>query len=729
MKKRVKIPVEGMTCASCALTVKKAIEKVPGTDDINVDLATNMAIFSYDPNLITLEEIAKNVLKTGYKLKLSIDKEVDELDKAKNRLILTSILLIPIITLMVIHMFNILMIPYIDILEILLAIPVIFVAGFDTQKNAFKALIHGNFNMDLLISLGTIASFSTGVIKILEINVFNFSFVGAMIMFFHLLGKYLEAITKGRASKEIRKLLELEAKQARIIVDDTEVEVNIKELDIGDIMVIRPGEKIPTDGIIIQGQTTIDESMVSGESMPVFKKEGNEVIGGTINGMNLIKVKVTKLGEDTFLSQLIKLVEEASLSKVPIQEFADKVISIFVPAVLIISLTSFLFHLLFPSLSKDLLTSFSKFIPWINPNLSTLSLSIYSSIATLVIACPCALGLATPTVLMVSSGIGAKNGIFIRNGKAIEFMKDIDTIVFDKTGTITSGKFKISDFISFNKDDKEAFKILASLSKYSNHPLSKVIFEEYSKINNDLYEVKNFVEIPGIGIKGEIFNKEYFAGKIENSLNSDIKEILNKLEDEGKSIVTLKEKDDVLAIVGLSDTLKEESKEVIKEIKNLRIDIILLTGDNERVANYIGREVNIKKIISNVSPKEKVEVIKKFKSENKKVAMIGDGINDAPSLKISDIGIAIGSGSDIAIEAGDIVLLNGELKNVLKSIKLSKETFKKIKQNLFWALFYNIIAIPLAFFGFLHPVIAEISMALSSINVITNSIRLKNIKF
>jgi Cu+-exporting ATPase len=726
MKKRVKIPVEGMTCASCALTVKKAIEKLPGTDDINVDLATNMAIFSYDPNLITLEEIAKNVSKTGYKLKLSIDKEVDELNKAQNRLILTSILLIPIITLMITHMFNILMIPYIDILEILLAIPVIFVAGFDTHKNAFKALIHGNFNMELLISLGTIASFLTGIIKIFGINVFNFSFIGAMIMFFHFLGKYLEAITKRRASKEIRKLLELEAKKARIIVDNTEVEVNIKELDIGDIIVIRPGEKIPTDGIIIQGQTTIDESMVSGESMPVFKKEGDEVIGGTINGMNLIKVKVTKLGEDTFLSQLIKLVEEASLSKVPIQEFADKVISIFVPTVLIISLSSFLFHLLFPSLSQDLLISFSKFIPWINPNLSILSLSIYSSIATLVIACPCALGLATPTALMVSSGIGAKNGIFIRNGKAIEFMKDIDTIVFDKTGTITSGKFKISDFISF---DKEAFKILASLSKYSNHPLSRVIFEEYSKNHNDLYEVKNFVEIPGVGIKGEIFNKEYFAGKIENSFNSNIKEIFNKLENDGKSIVALKENDKVLAIVGLSDTLKEESKEVINEIKKLGIDIILLTGDNERVANFIGREVNINKIISNVSPKEKVEVIKKLKSENKKVAMIGDGINDAPSLKTSDIGIAIGSGSDIAIEAGDIVLLKGELKNVLKAIKLSKETFKKIKQNLFWALFYNIIAIPLAFFGFLHPVIAEIAMALSSINVITNSIRLKNIKF
>ena len=726
MRKRVKIPVEGMTCASCALTVKKAIEKTPGTDDINIDLATNMAIFSYDPNLITLEEIAKNVSKTGYKLKLSIDKEVSDLDKAKNRLILTSILLIPIITIMIIHMLNILMIPYIDIIEILLAIPVIFVAGFDTQKNAFKALIHGNFNMDLLISLGTIASFSTGIIKILGINVFNFSFIGAMIMFFHLLGKYLEALTKGRASKEIRKLLELEAKKARIIVDDTEVEVNIKELDIGDIMIIRPGEKIPTDGIIIQGQTTIDESMVSGESMPVFKKEGDEVIGGTINGMNLIKVKVTKLGEDTFLSQLIKLVEEASLSKVPIQVFADKVIFIFVPAVLMISLASFLFHFLFPSLSKELLISFSKFLPWINPNLSTLSLSIYASIATLVIACPCALGLATPTALMVSSGIGAKNGIFIRNGKAIEFMKDIDTIVFDKTGTITSGKFKISDFISFNK---EAFKILASLSKYSNHPLSRVIFEEYSNNHNDLYEVKNFVEIPGVGIKGEILNKEYFAGKTKNYLNSSIKEIVNKLEDEGKSIVILKENDKVLTIVGLSDTLKEESIEIIKEIKNLGIDIILLTGDNERVANFIGRELNIKKIISNVSPKEKVEVIKKLKGENRKIAMIGDGINDAPSLKISDIGIAIGSGSDIAIEAGDIVLLKGELKNVLKAIKLSKETFKKIKQNLFWALFYNIIAIPLAFFGFLHPVIAEIAMALSSINVITNSIRLKNIKF
>lgn len=726
MKKRVKLPVEGMTCASCALTVKKEIEEAKGTSDVNVNLATNSAFFYYDPNLITLEEIAKNVSKTGYLLKLSKEYEEEELDKAKKRLTLSSILLIPIVTLMLIHMFNFLMIPYIDILEILLTIPVIFIAGFKTHKNGFKALIHKNFNMDLLISLGTISSFSTGIIKILGVNIFNFSFIGAMIIFFHLLGKYLEALTKGKATKEIKKLLELGSKKARIIVDDKEVEVDIKELDIGDIMVIKPGEKIPTDGTIVQGETVVDESMISGESIPVYKKEGDEVFGGTINGMNLILVKVIKLGEDTFLSQLKKLLEEATLSKVPIQESLDKVISIFVPTVLIISFLSFLFHLLFPLLSKEILLSFSKFIPWVNPNLSPISFSIYSSIATLVIACPCALGLATPTAIMVSSGIGAKNGIFIRNGKAIEFMKDIDTIVFDKTGTVTYGKFMITDFISF---DKESFKILASLTKYSNHPLSKLIYKEYSKNSNDLYEVENFVENPGIGIKGKILGDEYFAGKLNEPLDSDIEKIIKKLENDGKSIVVLKKENKILAIVGLSDTIKEESKDVIKDIKNLGIEVILLTGDNERVANFIGKEINITKIISNVSPKDKVEVIKRLKSENKKVAMVGDGINDAPSLKISDIGIAIGSGSDIAIEAGDIVLLKGELKNVLKAINLSRHTFRKIKQNLFWAFFYNIIAIPLAFFGFLHPVVAEIAMALSSINVIINSIRLKNIKF
>jgi len=725
MKKKVKIPVEGMTCASCALTVEKAIEKSPGTYDINVNLATNMAVFSYDPSIVKLEDIAKNVSKTGYSLKLSMDKEDKELDNAKKRLIITSILLIPIITLMIIHMFNIQMVPYIDVIEIILSIPVIFIAGFNTHKNAFKALIHGNFNMDLLISLGTIASFLTGIIKFFGLEIYNFAFVGAMIMFFHLLGKYLESITKGRASKEIKKLLEMGTKKARIIVDETEVEVNIKELDIGDIMIVRPHEKIPTDGLIIEGKTTIDESMISGESLPVFKKEGDFVFGGTINGMNLIKVKVTKVGEETFLSQLIKLVEEASLSKVPIQEFADKVISYFVPTVLIISLFSFLFHFIFPSFSKEILFSVSKYLPWVNSNLNIISLSIYSSIATLVIACPCALGLATPTAIMVSSGIGAKNGIFIRNGKAIELMKDINTIVFDKTGTVTSGKFKISDFISFYD---ESYKILASLSKYSNHPLSKIIFEEYSKNHSDLYEVKNFVEIPGIGIKGEILDKEYFAGKTKELKNYDIKEIINKLENDGKSIVVLKENDKILAIVGLSDAIKEESKNVIEEIKKLGIDVILLTGDNERVSKFIGKELNIDKIISNASPKDKTEVIKKLKNENRKVAMIGDGINDAPSLKTADIGIAIGTGNDIAIEAGDIVILKGELKNLLKAIKLSKETFKKIKQNLFWAFFYNIIAIPLAFFGFLHPVIAEIAMALSSINVITNSLRLNKVK-
>ncbi|HPC57218.1 MAG TPA: cation-translocating P-type ATPase [Caldisericia bacterium] len=733
MKKRVTVEVEGMTCASCALTVKKAIESTDGTSDVDVNLVTNSATFSYDPDIITILDIQKNVKKVGYSLKLNLEEENKELKNSKKLLLLSIVFLIPISILMIIDMFKIFMIPYMDIFETILSIPLILIIGLNIHKRAFISLFNGVINMDLLISIGTLASLSTGFLKIFGIPISNFSFVGGMITFFFLLGKYLESLAKGRASEEIRSLLEVGAKKARIIVDNEEVEVKINELDIGDLMVVKPFEKIPTDGLIVKGSTTIDESMVTGESNEVVKKEGDEVIGGTINGNGRIVVKVTKNQDETFLANLIKLVEEAQNTKVPVQNLADKITTIFVPSVLIISLLSFFFSYFMYDTSIKILLEASRFLPWINPQLNRISLSIYSLVATLVIACPCALGLATPTAIMVSSGISAKRGIFIRNGEAIQRMKDITTIVFDKTGTLTYGKPEVVDVIDFTKD-KDGFKILASLERYSSHILGKSIVEKYKKDSSDFYDVSEFEEIPGVGVKGKIDGKNYFLGnpkeisKIIKNLDESLMKKIDGFQKEGKSVVLLTDYEKIISMITIRDKLREDAKKLIDELKSMNIKPVLATGDNYSYAKWVKDELGIEEFYAEVMPEDKMKIIKNLQDAGEVVAMVGDGINDAPSLKQADIGIAMGSGTDAAIETGDIVLLKGNLSNVIKAIKISELTFKKIKENLFWAFFYNIIAIPLAFFGLLHPIISEMAMAFSSINVITNSLRLNKIK-
>jgi len=733
MKKRVTVEVEGMTCASCVLTVKKAIESTDGTSDVDVNLLTNSATFSYDLDITTILDIQKSVKKAGYSLKLNLEEKNKELKNSKKLLLLSIVFLIPILILMVIDMFKIFMFPYMDILETILSIPLTLIVGFNIHKRAFISLFNGVINMDLLISIGTLASLTTGFLKIFGIPISNFSFVGGMIIFFFLLGKYLESLAKGRASKEIRSLLEVGAKKARIIVDNEEVEVKINELDIGDLMVVKPFVKIPTDGLIVKGSTTIDESMVTGESNEVVKKEGDEVIGGTMNGNGRIVVKVTKNQDETFLTNLIKLVEEVQNTKVPVQNLADKITTIFVPSVLIISLLSFLFSYFMYDTSIKILLEASRFLPWINPQLNRISLSIYSSVATLVIACPCALGLATPTAIMVSSGISAKRGIFIRNGEAIQRMKDVTTIVFDKTGTLTYGKPEVVDVIDFTKDE-DGFKILASLERYSSHILGKSIVEKYKKDGLDFYDVSEFEEIPGVGVKGKIDGKNYFLGnpkeisKIIKNLDESLMKKIDGFQKEGKSVVLLTDYEKIISMITIRDKLREDAKKLIDELKSMNIKPVLATGDNYSYAKWVKDELGIKEFYAEVLPEDKMKIIKNLQDVGEVVAMVGDGINDAPSLKQADIGIAMGSGTDAAIETGDIILLKGNLSNVIKAIKTSELTFKKIKENLFWAFFYNIIAIPLAFFGLLHPIISEMAMAFSSINVITNSLRLNKIK-
>ncbi|MBP8613195.1 MAG: copper-translocating P-type ATPase [Candidatus Atribacteria bacterium] len=728
MAKTTTVEVKGMTCAACALAVKKAIENTEGVVEANVNLATNKATITFDPTAVDLDEIFKNVEKTGYALTFESGEEDAELKKAKNRLIASLFFVIPSFVMMILMMAENVMIPYMDYINLGIAFVLTFVIGFPVLERAFKALIHGNTNMELLIALGTIASFLTGIMAILGLPITNFSYVSGMIMFFYLLGQYLEALAKGRASNAIKSLIELGAKTARIIVDEQEVEVDVSTLDIGDIMVVRPGDKIPTDGKIIEGETTIDESMATGESIPVGKKVGDEVIGGTVNESGLIKVEVTKVGKDTFLSQLVKLVEEAQGSKVPVQEFADKVTAYFVPTVLLISLATFIFWFIFPAAGRHIIVSAATFIPWVNPALNRISMAVFAAVATLVIACPCALGLATPTALMVGSGLGARNGILIRNGKAIEVIKDTKYIVFDKTGTLTEGKPRLTDFVDFSSD-KTGLEVIASLEQFSNHPIAKAIVEGAKEKNIPFHEVTNFKEIPGEGVYGKIDGTEYAAKKPEgDALVGAIGETIETLEKQGKTVVVLYKETMPIAVVAVADVIKGDAKKAIAELKEMGFTPVMLTGDNKRTAEAVSKELGIEEYFAEVFPKDKVEVIKSLQAKGNKVTMVGDGINDAPAIKQADVGIAMGSGSDIAIEAGDIVLFNRKLESVVKAVRLSQETFRKIKQNLFWALFYNSIAIPIASLGLLHPIIAEAAMALSSINVVTNSLRLNRAK-
>ena len=585
---------------------------------------------------------------------------------------------------------------------LILAFPVVFIFGFQTVKSGFRGLFTFYFNMDSLIALGTVVAYLTGVFSYFGF-VSDYSGVSAMIMAFFTTGKYVEAIARGRASREIMKLLELGAKNARIIRNRQEIEIPISEVKLGDIMIIKPGEKIPTDGIIVKGFSSVDESMITGESLPADKKVKGNVIGATINQDGILYVKATKVGKDTFLSHIIELVENAQGTKVPIQKLADKITSIFVPSILVIAILTIVGWFYF---SNDL------------------SKSLGVGISVLVIACPCALGLATPTALMVGSGMGAKRGILIRKGEAIQTMKEIKIIVFDKTGTITKGKPEVKAVQSSRKvTEKYLMEIAASMERLSEHSIAKSIVEHAGL--RKYKEVKNFKALRGKGIEGTISRKKIMIGnsKLMNEQKISLREFGNsieKFETLGYTVMIISENSVVLGIIGVADAVKEDSIEAITTLNNEGYKTIMITGDNERTAKAIAREVGISEVIANVLPEEKVKKVEELQKEGM-VAFVGDGINDAPALKQSNVGIAMGTGTDIAIESGDLVLVKGSLMGVVQAINLSKKTFKKIKQNLFWAFAYNTIAIPVAIAGFLHPVVAEIAMALSSITVVTNA--------
>jgi Cu+-exporting ATPase len=590
--------------------------------------------------------------------------------------------------------------------------------------------------MDVLIMMGTTIAFLTGP-PVFFTSILNYAGVSAMIMSFHLTGRYFEAKAKGKASQAIRRLLKLEAKTARILVDGEEREVPIQEVKVGDIMIVRPGEKIPTDGVVMEGESAVDESMATGESMPVQKRPGDEVIGATVNQEGLLKVKATRVGKDTFLAQVIKMVEECQGTKVPIQEFADKVTGYFVPAVLLIALTTFILWLIIPESMAVIAKWVSPVLPWVNMNQPYLMLAIFATVATLVIACPCALGLATPTALMVGTGLGAENGILIRKGEAIQTMKEVKAIIFDKTGTLTKGKPEVTDIVPIGANPSDADEVLyyaASVEQGSEHPLGQAIVRKAQAKGIKLDDPESFKAIKGMGVKGYVKDAEVLVGKPslvgseEHSLNAEVEEKFRELQEQAKTAMIVAVNKKVVGIIAVADTLKEDTVAAVREIERMGLKTVMLTGDNRKTAEAIAKQIGMSDIYAEVMPDQKVEVIKQAQSKYGMVAMVGDGINDAPALTQANVGIAIGTGTDIAIEAGDIILVRGDISGLVSAIKLSRATFRKIKQNLFWAFIYNTVAIPVAIFGLLHPVIAELCMASSSVSVVTNANLLRRAK-
>jgi|LSQX01.1.fsa_nt_gb Cu+-exporting ATPase len=732
--------IEGMHCVACASNIEKSVKKIEGVESAYVNFPARKLYI--DTQLTDMSEILSAIEKAGdftaqelteTDRKDRSDIDISEMAEAKKKAIYSWIFTLPISIIMILHM-SIFSKTHFDLLFnlffIFSAIPVLFILGFKTYLSAIKSLKSFSLNMDFLIFMGTIVAFITGPLS-LFLPIPNYTAIASMIMAFHLTGRYAEAKARGQAGIEIKKLLTYEAKKATLLIDNKEKLVDTKEVKVGDIMLVRPGEKIPTDGVVVKGESYVDESMVSGESMPVVKDKGDNVIGATLNQDGFLQVKALKIGKETFLNKVIQLVEEAQSSKVPIQDFADKVISVFVPSVLITAIITFLIWLLFPFFMLSIRESFL-FLPWITNADKSRNYAIFASIAVLVIACPCALGLATPTVLMVSSGMGAKKGIFIRRGAAIQIMQQLSFIVFDKTGTITIGRPAITDIMPISSNKIDLLTIAASLESMSEHPLGKAVVGEAKTLDLKLKPVKEFKILRGLGVEGLIDGKKSIVGnkKLVETKNINLKQVgkkIDEMENKGKSLIFVAQDETLLGIIGLSDTLKPETKEVVEQLHRQGLQVIMLTGDNEKTAQVIAKEAGINTVISNVLPEEKLREIEKLQKEGR-VAFVGDGINDAPALKKADVGIAMGTGADIAIETGDIILAKGNLTNILSAVILSKATFKKIKQNLFWAFFYNIIAIPLAISGVMHPVVAEIAMAISSVSVVTNANMLRRHK-
>ena len=732
--------VEGMSCSACANRVERITKKIDGVESANVNFATEKLTVRVDAEKVRYSDIKLAVDKAGFKL-IKEDDEVKEASKKKdesklllNRFIFSLIFTVPLLIISMGHMVGMPLPSIIDpmknplnfaLIQLVLTIPVM-VAGYKFYKIGYKNLFKLSPNMDSLIAIGTSAAVAYGLFAIYKIlngethYAMHLYFESAVVILTLItLGKYLEAVSKGKTSEAIKKLMGLAPKTATIIKNGKEVSIPIEEVIVGDIILVKPGEKLPVDGEIIEGSTSIDESMLTGESIPVEKNIGSTVIGASINKAGFIKYKATKVGKDTALAQIVKLVEEAQGTKAPIAKMADIIAAYFVPTVMALAIIAA--------------------VGWLIAGESTVfALTIFISV--LVIACPCALGLATPTAIMVGTGKGAENGVLIKGGEALETTYKIDTIVFDKTGTITEGKPKVTDIICNGIKEEEVLVLAASAEKGSEHPLGEAIVREAEDRSLEFKSLEHFKAVPGHGIEVTIEGKDILLGNkklmIENNINIESLHVeSDRLATEGKTPMYIAINNKLSGIIAVADTVKENSKAAIEELKKMNVNVAMITGDNKKTAEAIAKSVGIDIVLAEVLPEDKANEVKKLQGQNRKVAMVGDGINDAPALVQADVGIAIGSGTDVAIESADIVLMKSDLKDVVTAIRLSKATIKNIKENLFWAFGYNVLGIPVAMgvlhiFGgpLLNPMIAAAAMSFSSVSVLLNALRLKKFK-
>lgn len=718
--KKAVLDIGGMSCAACSARIEKKLSRTSGVKSANVNLATAKASVEYDPGVIKASELIKAVESLGYTAEKEKENAPDaqaaqrakEIAKQKHTLIASIVLTTPLIISMIIEMCGIsvkfMRNPY---FQLALATPVQFIIGFKFYRNAFFALKSKSANMDVLIAMGTSASYFFSLYNVFSgVSKSMYFEASAVIITLILLGKYFEALAKGRTSDAIRELINLRAKTARVLRDGVETDIPIEEVQTGDTVIVRPGEKIPVDGKITEGTSSVDESMITGESIPVEKKPGDMCIGSTINKLGTFRFQATKVGKDTVLAHIVKMVEDAQGSKAPIQKIADKASGIFVPSVIAAGLLTFAVWLIVTG-------DFTK--------------ALISAVSVLVIACPCSLGLATPTAIMVGTGKGAENGILIKGGEYLETAYKINAVVMDKTGTITNGKPELTDIVTLgdlNRDN--IIKQIGIAEKNSEHPLGTAIYDYAKEKFGSLPEPDGFTAVPGMGVKARISGEEVLVGTSrlmeENGINTkESLDVLAKLETEGKTAMLFASGGKLEAAVAVADTVKEYSAKAVAELKDMGVEVYMITGDNKRTAEAIAKKTGITNVLAQVLPQNKAAEVEKLKKSGKTVGMVGDGINDAPALATADIGMAIGTGTDVAIEAAGITLMRGDLRAVPAAIRLSRKTMRKIKQNLFWAFFYNSVGIPFAAFGFLNPMIAGAAMAFSSVSVVTNSLSLK----